>query len=213
MSDLTSMKTGHISASREDIKTRLSRDRQQKLDTASPTRDVFEKTLAFISALQKIGCPAPFHEPTFLSLEEEGSRNAFLERAVKIQRGYTPGQRRCEGRLYLVHTNDGFPYVWWVFQYILLIIVIVYLNYFLVANIIPELETGTTISSSSTIHMMLTILKPTSKRTWQGLTELRRLQHWTDMVHFLCAQQLPTSLHSVCAAVSLFPYDILSSLI
>lgn len=111
MSDLTSMKTIHICASREAIKMRLSRDRQQKLDTASPTRDVFEKTLAFISALQKNGCPAPHHEPTFLSQEEEQSRNAFLEHAVKIQRGYTPSQRRCEGRLYLMHTNDGYPYI------------------------------------------------------------------------------------------------------
>lgn len=115
MSDLTSMKTVHICASQEDIKTRLGRDRQQKLDTASPTRDLFEKTLAFISAFQKNGCPAPFHEPTFLSQEEEGARHAFLEHAVKIQQGYTLAgdQRRCEGRLHLMHTNDGFPYIRW----------------------------------------------------------------------------------------------------
>ena len=113
MSDLTNMKTVHICASREDIKMRLGRDRQQKLDTASPTRDVFEKTLAFISALQKNGCPAPLQEPTVLSREEEEYRSAFLKNAVKIQRGYTPGQRRCEGRLYLMYTNDGFPYIRW----------------------------------------------------------------------------------------------------
>ena len=115
MSDLTSMKTVHICASREDIKTQLSRYRQQKIDTASPTRDVFEKTLAFISALQKNGCPAPLQEPTILSPEEEESRNDFLEHVAKIKRGYTPqaGQRRCEGRLYLMHTNDGFPYIRW----------------------------------------------------------------------------------------------------
>jgi hypothetical protein len=214
MSDLTNMKTVHTCASREDIKMRLCRDRQRKLDTASPSRDIFEKTLAFISALQKNGCPAPLHEPTFLSQEEEGSRNAFLEHTVKIQRGYTPSQRRCEGRLYLMHTNDGFTYIRWAdlpahFPHYTM----VYLNYFLVANIIPELETETTIFSSSTIHMMSTILKPTSTRTWRGLIKLRRLQHWTDMVHFLPAQQLPTSLHSVCAAVSLFFYDLMLLLI
>ena len=113
MSDLTSMKAVHIRASREDIKTRLGRDRQQKLDSASPTRDVFEKTLAFISALQKNGCPGPLYEPTFLSPEEEESRNSFLEHAAKIRRGYTPGKKTCEGRLYLLHTNDGFPYIRW----------------------------------------------------------------------------------------------------
>ena len=108
--------TVHTCASREDIKMRLDRDRQQKLDTASPTRDIFEKTLAFISALQKNGCLAPLQEPTVLSREEEESRNVFLKHAMKIQRGYTPGQRRCEGRLYLMHTNDGFPYIRWTFS-------------------------------------------------------------------------------------------------
>ena len=111
MSDLTNMKTVHTCASWEDIKTWLGRDRQQKLDTASPTRDVFEKMLAFISALQRNGCPAPLQEPTFVSREEEGSRNAFLEHALKIQRGYTPDQKRCEGRLCLMYTNNGFPYI------------------------------------------------------------------------------------------------------
>ena len=46
--------------------------------------------------------------------------------AAKIQRGYIPGQRRHEGHLYLMHTNDGFPYIWWaVFWHILLIMLIV----------------------------------------------------------------------------------------
>jgi len=71
MSDLASIKVIHICASREDIKKQLGRDRQQKLDLASPTRDVFEKTLALISALQKNGCPGPLYEPTFMSPEEE----------------------------------------------------------------------------------------------------------------------------------------------
>lgn len=192
---------------------RLSRDQQQKLDTASPTRDIFEKTLAFISALEKNGCPAPLYEQTILSQEEERSRNAFLEHAVKIQWGYTPGQRRCEGRLYLMHTNDGFPYIRWAGLHILIIMLIVNSNYFLVANIIPKVETGTTISSSSMIHMMSTILKPTSIRTLWSLIKLKGLHHRTDTVHFLPVQQLPTSLHSVCAVVSLLHYDFSLSLI
>jgi hypothetical protein len=77
-SDLASMKAVHICASREDIKKQLRRDRQQKLDSASPTCNVFEKTLVFISALQKNGCPGPLFEPTFLCPKEEESRNAFL---------------------------------------------------------------------------------------------------------------------------------------
>ena len=87
-----------------------------------------------------------------------------------------------------------------------------FLIHFLVANTIPEVEIGTTISNSSMIHMTLTILKPTSSRTWRGLTELRQTQHWMDMVRFLPAQQLPISRHSVCTAMSLFPYDLLFKL-
>lgn len=110
MSKLASMKAVHNCASQEDIKKRLGRDRQQKLDLASPTCEVFEKTLAFISALRKNRCPGPLYEPTFLSLEEEESRKAFLEHAVKIQ---TPGRKTCEGRPHSLHKNDGFPYIRW----------------------------------------------------------------------------------------------------
>lgn len=111
MSDIESMKAVHTSASREDIKARLHRDRQQHIDTMSPTRDIFEKTSAFISALQLNGCRAPLCEPTLLSAQEEDIRSAFAVHKSRMQRGYTPLKKTCEGRLCLLYTVEGVPYI------------------------------------------------------------------------------------------------------
>lgn len=111
MSDIESMKAVHVSASREDIKARLHRDRQQHIDNMSPTRDIFEKTFAFISALHLNGCQAPLCEPTVLSAREEDIRSAFAFHKSRMQRGYIPLKKKCEGRLYLLYTVEGVPYI------------------------------------------------------------------------------------------------------
>jgi hypothetical protein len=111
MSDLESMKAVHVSASREDIKARLRQDWQQHIDTMSPTRDIFEKTSAFISALQLNGCRAPLCEPTVLSAREEEIHSAFAFHRSRMQRGYTPLKKTCEGQLYLLYTIEEAPYI------------------------------------------------------------------------------------------------------
>ena len=85
MSDLESMKAVHVSASREDIKAQLCQDWQQHIDTMSPTRDIFEKTLAFISALQLNGYCAPLCELTLLSAQEEDICSAFAFHKSQMQ--------------------------------------------------------------------------------------------------------------------------------
>ena len=77
----------------------------------SPTRDIFEKTMAFISVLQLNGCRAPLCEPTLLSAQEEDYRNDFSLHKSRMQRGYTPLKKTCEGRLYLSYTVEGVPYI------------------------------------------------------------------------------------------------------
>ena len=116
MSDIESMKAVHVSASREDIRARLRRDRQQHIDTMSPTRDIFEKTFALISALQLNGCQAPLCEPTVFSAQEEDNRSTFAFHKSRMQRGYAPLKKTCEGRLYLLYAVDleGVPYIQWV---------------------------------------------------------------------------------------------------
>lgn len=111
MSDLESMRAVHLSASREDVKARLRQDRQQHINTMSPTRDIFEKTLAFISALQLNGCRAPLYEPTILSLREQEIHSAFAAHKARMQRGYTPLNQMCEGRLHLLYTAEDAPYI------------------------------------------------------------------------------------------------------
>ena len=81
MSDLKSMRVVHFSASR-----RLRQDRQQHINTMSPTRDIFEKTLAFISALQLNGYRAPLYEPTILSVREQEIHSAFAAHKALMQR-------------------------------------------------------------------------------------------------------------------------------
>ena len=112
MSDQQSMSSSHILASREDIKARLHKDRQYRIDTASPTRDIFEKTSAFISALQQLGCAGPIHEPTVVPAGERGLRELLAAYKAKIQRGYIPSQPTCNGRLELWYgQKNPMPYI------------------------------------------------------------------------------------------------------
>ena len=111
MSDLKSMRAVYLSASREDIKARLQQDRLQHINTMSPTQDIFEKTLAFISALQLNGCHAPLYEPTILSVREQEIHSAFATHKTRMQWGYTPLNKMCEGRLHLLYIAEDAPYI------------------------------------------------------------------------------------------------------
>ncbi|KAK7015645.1 hypothetical protein R3P38DRAFT_3321572 [Favolaschia claudopus] len=66
----------HTKASREDVRDRLKKDRDDRLQYVSPTRDIFLKTSSFLAALQKLGCGRPLFEITTLSATEEEEREA-----------------------------------------------------------------------------------------------------------------------------------------
>lgn len=76
MSDQDLMSSSHTSASREDIKGRLCKDCQHRIDTTSPTRDIFQKTTALISALQLLGCRGPMHESRYYAATGERRRRS-----------------------------------------------------------------------------------------------------------------------------------------
>jgi hypothetical protein len=122
--------------------------------------------------------------------------------SLACSEGYSPGQKTCEGRLYLLYTNDDLPYIRWAG---LPAHSLCYVNRLFSScehySKIAELERGTIINSSMN-RVMWTTLKPTSTRTQLRSTELRPQQCGTDIVHFLLACQLPIFLQSVCAAVS-----------
>jgi hypothetical protein len=111
MSDQQSMTSSHISASRENVKARLHKDRQHRIDTTSPTRDIFQKTSAFITALQRLGCRGPIYEQTSVSAGELEFREFLVAYNAKIQRSY-PTQPTCNGRLELGYGHtDLKPYI------------------------------------------------------------------------------------------------------
>lgn len=113
MSDQDLMVSSHTSASREDVNERLRKDRQHRIDTASPTRDIFQKTTALISALQLLGCRGPEHESTFAASGREQEINDILaaHKAI-IQRGFTSKHPLCSGRLQLWYsTLNSKPYI------------------------------------------------------------------------------------------------------
>ncbi|KAJ7679908.1 hypothetical protein B0H17DRAFT_1138922 [Mycena rosella] len=68
-----------------------------QLQHASPTRDIFHKTGAFIAALRKQRCPAPRQEETYFDSDEEEEQLAKEEHQAKIRRGYVPSIATCEG--------------------------------------------------------------------------------------------------------------------
>ena len=112
MSDQQSMESVHTSAGREDIMARLYRDRQHRIDTASPSRDIFQKTSAFMSALQYLGCRGPMYEPTLVSGGEKELCEVLAQHKAKIQRGSGSQQPTCEGHLELCHDyGDAKPYI------------------------------------------------------------------------------------------------------
>ncbi|KAG6819294.1 hypothetical protein H0H93_013296 [Arthromyces matolae] len=109
--DMEEAKTGHTVATRQDIQDRLKKNIECRVSTSSPSRDVFEKTVALISALRTLGCNARRQEETFLTASEKVFLQDFAERQSKMSRGYTPSVKTCEGRLLLEYNEEGNPYI------------------------------------------------------------------------------------------------------
>ncbi|KAJ6527069.1 hypothetical protein B0H19DRAFT_970076 [Mycena capillaripes] len=101
----------HSHATRALLQQRFRNDRQARLNGASPSRDVFQKTAALVTALRKLGCSAPRYEETIFESDEEEAHDAFVFHRKRNQRGYVPKQELCEGRLYLRSDFEQKPYI------------------------------------------------------------------------------------------------------
>ncbi|KAJ6585422.1 hypothetical protein B0H19DRAFT_927021 [Mycena capillaripes] len=99
--DRTRMIEPHESATREMLKERLRNDRDARVQTASPSRDIFQKTAALISALRKLGCTAPLQEETIVESDEEEDFEKLIFQRTEHRRGYVPNVETCQGRLQL----------------------------------------------------------------------------------------------------------------
>ncbi|KAJ7149249.1 hypothetical protein C8R43DRAFT_888121 [Mycena crocata] len=107
----TTCDTPHVKASREDVSERLQKDREDRLQYVSPSRDIFLKTSAYIAAVQKLGCARPLAESTNFSATEEEEREAQELYLFQTQRGYRMKEGLCEGRIVFDYGDDGRPYI------------------------------------------------------------------------------------------------------
>ncbi|KAJ7210251.1 hypothetical protein C8J57DRAFT_1257262 [Mycena rebaudengoi] len=102
----------HTKATREDVRERLRKDREERLQYVSPSRDIFLKTLAYITAIQKLGCSRPLFEATGnisdTEAEMQEARELYLS---QTQCGYRMEEGICEGRVVFDYTDDGRPYI------------------------------------------------------------------------------------------------------
>lgn len=73
------------------------------MESSSPQRDVFERTSAYFTALQCVGCSAEADQGTEIHAND-------LER-LAFRRGYPDIPNRCEGRLIFGLSFDGTPHV------------------------------------------------------------------------------------------------------
>jgi len=89
----------HVDADREALRSRLVYDKAIRLEGATPMRDIFQKTSAFITALRKSGCTAPPYEETYRSMVEQAQYEKELAYQARLQRGYIPVEIKCDGRL------------------------------------------------------------------------------------------------------------------
>lgn len=103
----------HSNASRELLRTQLREDRDLRCQDASPSRDVFKKTSAYVTALRKLGCTAPGYETTVLLSSEQYQRDQDEARRVYLSRGYIPvdSESSCQGRLEFGYNGMGDPFI------------------------------------------------------------------------------------------------------
>ncbi|KAJ7757604.1 hypothetical protein B0H16DRAFT_1457764 [Mycena metata] len=101
-SDKDNLAMPHTSASRANIQTWLRQDREDRLQYASPSKDIFCRTAAYLSAVRKLGCSRPLVEETLFSESEEEQKEVS---EIYRQQGV------CEGRIIFQYDNRGRPRV------------------------------------------------------------------------------------------------------
>ena len=118
-SDVNSRSTEHTHATWQLLQERLRCDRDYRMATSSPTRDIFQKTSAFITALRTVGCSAPEQEQTVLMPAEQEYKKKISQNEAKHRRGYVPGTTTCQGRLTLEYDCQSKPFVMYILAFAL----------------------------------------------------------------------------------------------
>ncbi|KAJ7117533.1 hypothetical protein C8R44DRAFT_626720 [Mycena epipterygia] len=104
--DMESLAQPHHKATAHDVQERLQNDRDERLQYASPTRDIFQKTAAYLAVIRKMGCWRPKIEETLRLATEQGLQDERDLYLFQTQRGYVPPEELCEGRVLFDHLYD-----------------------------------------------------------------------------------------------------------
>ncbi|KAF8186521.1 hypothetical protein K438DRAFT_1596387 [Mycena galopus ATCC 62051] len=111
-SDVDALSLPHTAATRADVKERLKNDREHRQLSASPSKDVFMRTVGYLAAIKKLGCRRPLSEETFLLESEEEERETRDLYLQQIRRGYRMPDGICEGRLVFGYNDqEEHPYI------------------------------------------------------------------------------------------------------
>lgn len=95
--DLESVRKPHLKVSKEMLTRQVERYHSPDHSQARSLRvQLFEKTLAYFTSVQRLGCTGPLHEPSFFFGHEAETRNRHLQEKKKAQRGHY-GMLKCEG--------------------------------------------------------------------------------------------------------------------
>lgn len=93
------------------VRERLQVDRDLRLEYASPSRDVFVRTSAYLAALRKLGCGRPRWDFTCLTPAEQEQREIQQQFEMQVGRGYQMEKITCQGRLVFEYDSQGHPQV------------------------------------------------------------------------------------------------------
>ncbi|KAJ7222651.1 hypothetical protein C8J57DRAFT_1094515 [Mycena rebaudengoi] len=108
--DIEKLTTPHETATHQDVCDRLRVDREERVRYASPTRDIFTKTSAYLTAIRRIGCTRQEVEPTILGETEKMLQSQDDLHAHLCQRGHLRKEDICQGRLLYTQDANGKSY-------------------------------------------------------------------------------------------------------
>ncbi|THU76535.1 hypothetical protein K435DRAFT_704653 [Dendrothele bispora CBS 962.96] len=102
--------TTHTCTLMEQLQDRLRQELEEQTQLPSPSKDVFNRTAAYISAIRQTGCLSVAYEETHYNSVEAAAQERLLEHRTEMQRGYSK-PNACKGRLLFSCLFDGRPVV------------------------------------------------------------------------------------------------------
>lgn len=101
-----------MQATLDALQERISRENKNRKDNWTPRRDIFLRTSAYLTALSKLGCNTPLHEPTTRTPLDQEKWEADKLHQASLKRGYVDsGYPKCEGTIIFGYSSLGKPFI------------------------------------------------------------------------------------------------------